>query len=166
MSKQFNLAKSTSFLFSVTNRNNLTYKVQTSSVGSINLGAAPFPMAALDGKVPGNRLDFTPLTIRVILSEDLTEWIDIYKWMVEITKTNNSHLESGEYGELTVLNSQNIPTAKFIYKNIWPTVIGDLQYSLVDDEMSLVVDVTFEYDTYDVEIVKTGERISYGSEIR
>jgi hypothetical protein len=166
MTAHFNPAKSTRFLLTVTNKPDFTYRAQTASIGSINLGAAPFPMGPLDAKVPGNRLDFTPLTIRVIISEELSEWINIYKWMNEITKTNDSHLESTEYSELTVLNSQNVPVVKVIYKGLWPTVLGDLQFSIVDDEVTLFTDVTFEYDSYDIEIVKTGERIKYGNEIR
>lgn len=163
MTRQFNPAKSTSFVFTVSNRRDLSLKIQSSSVGSVNLGSAPFPSRWVDMNVPGNKLDYGPMTMRVLVSEDLHEWVDLYKWMIEITQTNDAHLSQVEHGELTILNSENIPVLRFIYKGVYPLTLGDLQYSLVEDETTLVCDLTVDFSSFDIHNLVSGERVEYGS---
>lgn len=158
---QQNSAKSTSFLFTVTNRKDLSFKIQNSSVGSVNLGAAPFPMRAIDALVPGNKLDFGPMNLRVLMSEGLTEWFDLYKWMIEITKSNAAHLDNVETAELTVLDSQNREVMRFIYTGVFPLTLGELTYSLVDEEETLVADLAITFDKMDVVNLITGEELIY-----
>lgn len=158
---QLNVAKSTSFIFTITNRKALSLRIQNATVGSVNLGAAPFPTRIADILVPGNKIDFGPMNLRFLVSENLTEWFEIYKWMVEITKTDDSHIESTEMGELTILDSQNKEIMRVIYHGIFPLTLGELTYSVVDDEVSLVADLTVQFDKFDLINLLTGEEIIY-----
>jgi hypothetical protein len=160
--KQYNPAKSTSYAFTVTNRNDISLKLQNASIGSVNLGMTPFPSQKLDMMIPSNKLDFGPINLRFLVSEHLTEWLDVYRWMIDITKTNGSHINSVEVGELTVFDAENMPILRFIYKGIYPITLGDLPYSLSDEETSLVCDLTVSFDSFDVEVITTGEIIKYG----
>lgn len=162
MSAQFNPAKSTSYYFTVTNNRNISLKLQNTSLGSVNLGVAPFATRYSDLNLPDNKLEFGPMTLRFLVSEDFTEWFDIYRWMNDIIRTNDSHLSKVEDGELTILNASNIPIIRVVYKGVYPISLGDLLYSVSDDETSLVCDLVIQYDTYDVENLLTGEKIKYG----
>lgn len=159
--QQLNPAKSTSYIFTITNRKDLSFRIQNTSVGSVNLGAAPFPMQALDALVPGNKLDFGPMNMRILISENLVEWFEIYKWMIDITKTNDAYLSQTETAELTVLDSQNREVMRFIYTGVFPLTLGELSYSLVDEEETLVADLTVSFDKFDVANLITGETLVY-----
>lgn len=158
---QLNVAKSTSFIFTITNRKALSLRIQNATVGSVNLGATPFPTRSADILIPSNKIDFGPMNLQFLVSENLTEWFDIYKWMVDITKNVESHTEFTEVGELTILDSQNREIMRVIYHGIFPLTLGELMYSVVDDEVSLVADLTVQFDKFDLINLLTGEEIIY-----
>lgn len=160
--EQVNPSRSTNFAFVITSFNDLALRIQNPSVGSVNTGIAPFPTQKLDINVPSNKLDFGPMNMRFLVSEDLSEWIAVYKWMIDIAKTDG--FDKQETAELTVMDSQNQPVVRFIYKGVFPLTLGDLQYSIVDEDVAIVADLAIEYDKFDIEIVATGEIIRYGED--
>jgi hypothetical protein len=163
LNSQFNTTKSTSFLFTISNKRDLTLKVQSTSIGAVNLGSAQFPIRQTQLTVPDNTLQFDPMTIRFIVSEDLSEWFSVLQWMVDITQTNDAHLTRSEVATLSVLNMNNQEVMRIVYKSIFPITLGDLLFSVVDEEISLSCDLALDYDSYDVINVKTGEKIQYGA---
>lgn len=158
---QLNPAKSTSFIFQITNRKDLSFRIQTASIGSVNLGVTPFATQTRDLLIPSNKLDYGPMSMRFLVSENLTEWFGVYKWMIEITKTNDAHTSSVETGELTILDSQNREIMRVIYSDVFPLTLGELTYSLIDEEETLVADLVLMFDKFDIENLITGERLSY-----
>lgn len=160
--KQLNPAKSTSFIFTITNRPSVFLRVQGAPIGAINASSAPFSTRRVDLNLPSNKLDFNPMVLPFLVSEHLTEWLEVYKWMIEITKTDDAHLSQTELAELTVLDSENQPILRFIYRGVYPLTLGDLAYSIVDEEVNLICDLTVEFSSMDVEVVSTGELIQYG----
>lgn len=162
-----NNAKSTSYIISFASRNNLALRCQNGSVGSVVLGNTPFPTQALQMIIPGNTLDYSPITFRILTSENLAEWLEVYKWMIDITRANGVYSSNLiDVLQLSVLNLQNIPILNFKYQDAWPTVLGDIQYSIVDEEETISFDVTFEYSHFDVENLVTGEQLIYAGETR
>ena len=158
---QLNPAKSTSFVFSITHRKDISLRIQNSTVGSVNLGATPFPGRIADLLLPSNKLDFGPMNLRFVVSEDLREWFEIYKWMIAITKASDAHLSETETAELTVLDSNNREVMRVIYSGIYPLTLGELTYSIADEEVSLVADLTVQFDKFDLVNVVTGEELIY-----
>lgn len=158
---QLNPAKSTSFIFSITNRKDLSLRIQNSSVGSVNLGVTPFPGRIADLLVPSNKLDYGPMTLQFLVSEDLREWFEVYKWMMDITKTNDAHLTKTEVAELTILDSNNRPVMRVVYAGAFPLTLGELMYSITDDEVSLVADLTLQFEKFDLVNMVTGEELIY-----
>jgi hypothetical protein len=73
----YNPAKSSSYFFSITNRKDLSLKLQNASVGSVSLGSTMFPTRPLDLIIPSNKLDFGPIEFRVLVSEDLKEYREL-----------------------------------------------------------------------------------------
>lgn len=157
----YNPAKSTSYFFTITNRKDISLKLQNASIGSVNLGSTMFPTPALDYIIPSNKLDFGPIEFRFLVSEDLVEYREIYKWMIDITRNNAAHLNNTETGELTIFDSNTRPILRVIYKGIWPMSLGNLEYSVDGEETSLVCNLTMAAENFDIEVVETGEKIVY-----
>jgi hypothetical protein len=161
--KQTNTAKSTSFVLSFASRNNIALRCQNGSIGSVVLGSTPFPTQFTQMTIPGNTLDYTPVTFRVLASENLEEWLSVYKWMIDITRSGGVYTDGRlvDILQLTVLNLQNIPIINVKYQDAWPTVLGDIQYSMSEEEETIFFDLTFEYSHFDVDVIETGESIVY-----
>lgn len=159
---QQNPAKSTSYLFTIGDDRDLSFKVRDPSIGSVNLGSTMFPTRYLDLELPNNKLEFGPMSLRVLLSETLGEWFNLVKWMVDITETNGAHLESTVDAELDILNAQNIPVLRIIYKSVYPLNLGDIIYGYDGEEVTQTCELSVKYDYYVIENLLTGEKIEYG----
>lgn len=157
----YNPAKSTSYFFTITNRKDLSLKLQNASIGAVSLGSTMFPTPALDYIIPSNKLDFGPIEFRFLVSEDLIEYREIYKWMIDVTRSNAAHLEQDETGELTIFDSNTQPILRVLYRGIWPMALGNLEYAVDSEEMSLVCSLTLAASNFDIEVIATGEKIVY-----
>lgn len=162
--RQLNVAKNNTYRFVITNRVQLSLQIQNTPLTSVSLTQAPFPTQRMDLNVPNNKLELSPLNMRFLVSEHLTEWITLYKWMIDLATREGSHINHVETGELTILDGENQEILRIVYRGLWPMLVGDLQYSTNDDEQTLVSDVSFSFDSFSIENVKTGEIIQYGED--
>ena len=162
--RQLNVAKNNTYRFNITNKIQLSLQIQNTPLTSVSLSPAPFPTQRMDLNVPNNKLELSPLNMRFLVSEHLTEWITLYKWMIDLATRDSSHIEHIEIGELTVLDGENQEILRIVYKGLWPMLVGDLQYSTNDDEQTLVCDASFSFDSFSIENVRTGEVIQYGED--
>lgn len=160
--KQLNVAKSTAYTVTFSEHTKLTYRALDAAIGSLTVGLTPVPIRYSAMYVPDNTIEFGQLPMKFLCSEELAEWIDMYKWMLKCTTMDNmAHREVFDRMELTVLNSQNVPILRFTYKDVWPTELGQVTYSIEDEEQTQYFDVTFVYTSLSVEIISTGEKIGY-----
>lgn len=139
----------------------LSYRVQATAIGSLNIGSSPFPTSHADLSIPSNKIDFSPLTIRVLLSENFDEWMDTVRWSFDITKINASHLETVQEGTLIVLNAHNVPVMSVTYHSLAPINITDIDFDLTSEESTPTFDLTMLFDSYSVKNLRTGEEIVY-----
>jgi len=163
--KQLNTAKSQSYIVTFTDRTGLSTRALNASIGSVLLGETIFPNRYTTSMlVPGNTLEFNPITLRLLCTEELYEWVSMYKWMIECSvMTDLSNEKLFDRMQLTVLNLQNIPIMNVVYTDVWPTALGDIIYNREDDEVTLAFDASFRYTTIEIEIIKTGEKIKYAA---
>lgn len=156
-----NTAKNNRFLFQLLGYRNLSLKIQQASIGSLNLGSTPFPTSRADIFVPSNKIDFSPLALRVLLSENYDEWMECVKWAFETTETNNSHIESETTGILTILNANNFPVMEVNYKGLAIINVTEIDFDLTSDEQTQTFDLTLSFDYYNVKNLVTGKEIVY-----
>lgn len=157
-------AKNNTYRFIITNRVPLALRIQNTPLTSVSLTQAPFPTQRMDLNIPNNKLELSPLNMRFIVSEDLSEWVDIYDWMINIVNREGSHIHEMETGELTILDGEHQPILRIVYKGLWPMLLGDLQYSVNEDENVLTADVSFSFDSFSIEHIKSGKIIQYGED--
>lgn len=156
-----NVTKSNRFLFTMTGFRELSYRVQTASLGSVNLGSTPFATSMANLLVPSNKVDFSPLSIRVLLSENLDEWMDAVKWSFDMTHINDSHLDTVSEGSVTVLSANNFPVMSVTYHGLAPISVSQIDFDITQDETSPTFDLTMSYDSFSITNLITGERIVY-----
>lgn len=156
-----NVTKSNRFLFTMTGFRELSYRVQSASLGSVNLGSTPFATSMANLLVPSNKVDFSPLSIRVLLSENLDEWMNAVKWSFDMTHINDSHLDTVSEGSVTVLSANNFPVMSVTYHGLAPISVSQIDFDITQDETSPTFDLTMSYDSFSITNLITGERIVY-----
>ena len=156
-----NVTKSNRFLFTMTGFRELSYRVQTASLGSVNLGSSPFATSMANLSIPSNKIDFSPLSIRVLLSENLDEWMDAVKWSFDMTYINDSHLDTVSEGSVTILSANNFPIMSVTYHGLAPISVSQIDFDITQDETSPTFDLTMSYDSFSIKNLITGEKIVY-----
>ena len=155
-------AKNNRFIFQLSGYRELSWNVQASSFAGLNLGSTPFPTRNVDLMIPSNKIDFGPHTVRILVSENFKEWLDVVRWMYEITKTNDAHLSKSYDGVLIVMNANNTPILEVTYLACAPINTTEITQDMSDDELVTTFDLTMTFDAMKIRIIETGEEIVYG----
>jgi len=154
-----NEARSTNFLFTVGANRQVTYAVQSSNINDLTMGFAPFMTGAKDLKIPTNKVENGPLTIDIIVSEDYSEWVEMFKWLMLCKNTNDAHLTQTKTCTLTALTSQNQPSTQFVYGDAFPTEVTGISLASNDTGSNVITtSVVFQFNTFKV-ILPNGEMI-------
>jgi len=120
---------------------------QTNMVGlpGISLGLTPVPNPSLDYSVPGSKLQFHPLTINFLIDEDLSNYKEVYNWMMEM-RSPEDHTQADVLSDctLTILSNQKNPIAHITFVDTFPIELADLQFDFRAPETQFS-SVTLEY---------------------
>ena len=163
-----NPLQSNGFLFSITKLPDIKYFCQEASIPDISLPPAIQASPLYDSPIPGDKLDFTDLTITFLMDEDMTNYMAINDWMMGlgfpkshaqytafIDRQINSYTElSAGYsdGTLQILNSANnaVRTVRFI--DMYPRALGSITLtSTTDSTTYLAGQATFAYTYHTIE---------------
>lgn len=94
---------------------------------------------------PGTKLQYEPVTVRILLDNEMTIYSAIHNWMVNSVKVESDVKDI----TLTVYNSNERPTFNIKYLDAFPTNIGPIQFASNDqNDTILFSDVTFEYSEF------------------
>lgn len=157
---QYNPARSMSYIFTITGFRDLSFKLQNAAVPDVNLGGSPFATRTVDILLPSNKLSYDPVPFNFLVSEDLREWIEVYKWMDDLTRLDGqNHMTA----ELTILNSANKPVTRFVFTGIYPLMLGGLNYSMIGQDVVLSCNLTLQFDEFQVESLVSGEHVTHGN---
>lgn len=143
---QNDLLKSTRFLFTLTNRNDIVLSLQSVDGGGMSLGGAPFPTRTRDLSIAGDTIDYAGLTLTVLVRNDLTEIKKISEWMIDCANTDNAHTSLSEVGELIILDKHNKKVSSLVFTGCWPLNMSGISMSIVNDEVVITVSLNIEYD--------------------
>lgn len=130
---------------------NVQYFLQGFSVPSVTVNETVIPRGKQNVYAPGDAIVFDPLTITMMVSEDMDNFKEIFDWLYRNINSNNAE---DKYDDLTIyiLTSKNNPNKKMIFRNVFPTSIGNIAFTVQEaDVVYASVDVTFRYDYFTFE---------------
>ena len=143
------------------------YFIQSANVPGLQLGTATVPTPLYDYPVPGDTITFNPLNLTFLVDENLNNFKELHTWISRLGFAE-SHTEfadllaSGRPPQvtpsttLTILNSKNIPKTEIRFKNIYPTSISDLDYSIGGTDVDYVTcSASFNYLGYTINQIST-----------
>ena len=139
------------------------------NVPGLGLGVAEQMTYLKNVSRPGEVLEFNDLTLRFLIDENLTNYLEIQKWMrgigfpeslqeiYDFQKEGPIDNEGGDLnlysdGTLTILNGISKPLFSVHFKDMFPIALSDIDFdATVTDAEYLSADVTFRYLIYNFE---------------
>ena len=140
---------------------NFTYFVQAVNLPSLSLQSTTIntPFSALS--VPGNQISFGTLSLTFIVDEDMQSWYELYSWIFKLGNPKGFDKRGGLKDDDELINSvtsdatlfiktnANNPNFKIEFYGVYPTELGDMQFSSVDNQDFITSTVTFNYTYYE-----------------
>ena len=140
---------------------NFTYFVQAVNLPSMSLQSTTIntPFSALS--VPGNQINFGTLTLTFMVDEDMQSWLELYNWIVQLGNPkgyNKTGTLTGKPGSVTsrtsdatlfIKSNSNNSNLRFDFVDVYPTDLGEMNFTTTDNQEFVTSTVTFNYGYYE-----------------
>lgn len=128
------------FVFQIKKLPDVNFYLQTVDIPDITLPEAIQRNPFADIKHPGNKLFFSDLNISFKIDEDLTNYIELYNWVMALgfpkdTQDYGTLAKEPRWTGLGLLSDASIiattdlknPNVEFVFQDCWPTRLGSFQ---------------------------------------
>lgn len=158
------------FTFTIKKTPNVNYFVQSAQLPNISLGQVDIQTPFVKLPVPGDHMDFSPLTISFRVDEDMENYNELYTWITSLGfpdnfgqynsianrtsrfgGTQDGATGNGIYSDasLIILNSARAPVKEFNFKNLFPITLSDLSFDTRNTDVDYIdASVTFAYQSF------------------
>ena len=136
---------------------NTSFTLVNFQLPGLNLPAPTQPSPYFERPEYGETLLFESLNVDFLVMEDLSNWIELYKWMNTLGSPRDKHLEfkprKFTYSEatVTIYSSHNNPLLRVNFLECVPTALGGIQFDEGIQETSVVRSfLNLQYWRYDL----------------
>jgi hypothetical protein len=165
-----NFLSPTGFKFILNKAPKVAFFSNTANIPDLVLGIANQPNYLRDIPVPGDKMEFGDFTLRFLVDEDLTNYMEIQNWLRglgfpenlneiynlqknttgvdnNLNKMNNIYSD----GTLEILSSNKNINFKVIFKDLFPYSLTSLDFDATDDDVNyFTAEVIFKYTMYNI----------------
>jgi len=153
-----------------------SFTCQSANLPDMQLGFATQPTPFVDIPTIGDKINFGEFTIRFLVSEDMSNYLELYRWLLAlgfpndynqfkaftekrpsrfpfVTKLNGQEeVLAYSDGTLTILDSTNNPKVNIIFKNLFPISLQSLDFDIASQTVEYFTAIaTFKYTFFEVE---------------
>ena len=182
--KELNYLRPNGFRFFIQSLPQVTYFCQAASIPTVNLGYAVQSTTVIDIPYPGEKVQFSELTIKFMVQEDMQNYIELYQWMADLggvdgnkygidkrTKREEFRIPGLTVPEkkprktdrtdfsdaaLIILNSNEHAVAKVQFFDCFPISLSGLDFDVSSGNTQYFTSVaSFKYSSFDVESLLT-----------
>jgi hypothetical protein len=164
------------FRFSIKDLPRTSFTCQSANLPDMQLGFATQPTPFVDIPTIGDKINFGEFTIRFLVSEDMSNYLELYRWLLAlgfpkdysqfraftekrpsrfpfVTKTSGKEeVLAYSDGTLTILDSTNNPKVNIIFKNLFPISLQSLDFDIASQTVEYFTAIaTFKYTIFEVE---------------
>ena len=164
------------FRFTLKDLPQMSFTCQSANIPQIAFGAAEQPTPFQDLFRIGEKVTFGDLSIRFLINEDMSNYLELYNWMMAlgfpnnyaqfkdyfrnkptkfpfvstVGETNNEVLAYSD-GTLTILDSTNNPKINIIYKDLFPIALESLDYDIASAQVEYLTAIaTFKFRIFEI----------------
>jgi hypothetical protein len=174
--KTYDFLRPNAFRFSIKDLPNTSFTCQSANLPALQLGFAVQSTPFVDIPIIGDKINFGDFTIRFIISEDMSNYLELYRWLVAlgfpkdysqfkfftetrpskfpfVTKTSGeSEVLAYSDGTLTIFDSTNNPKTNIIFKNLFPISVEALDFDISSQTLEYFTAIaSFRYTYFEVE---------------
>jgi len=126
---------------------NVEYFCTGVTVPAIQLTPAEYSTPGRTLHMYSDKLNFTELSIQVVIDENLENYKEMLDWTKEIVYNDDKEpLEKSSDITVMILSSHNNLVRKIRFTDAWPTSIGDLTFSSTNTDVEYVTStMTFAF---------------------
>lgn len=155
--KNDNLAEISAFKLIIGKIPETTYFCQKANLPGISILEVKQETVFNPLLMPGGQVTHEDFTVDFVVSEDLTNWLEIYNWIQSCstyTDWDSIVPESDSLvsdANLFILNSKNNITHNVQFYGVFPKSLTSIEFNYTDTELStLVSSVTFAFSYYKI----------------
>ena len=171
-----NFLRPNAFRFHIKNLPGVNYTCQSANLPSLALGSALQPSPFVDIPHVGDKNSFGDFTIRFLITEDMSNYIQIYEWLVALGFPNSYNQYRNFAGDrlnlfpfvkdsrgapiavvysdasLTIMDSNNVPKTNINFKDAFPISVEALDFDITSSSVEYFVGIaSFKYRTFEIE---------------
>jgi hypothetical protein len=164
------------FRFTVKDLPNTSFTCQSANLPALQLGFAVQPTPFVDIPTIGDKINFGDFTIRFLISEDMSNYLELYRWLIALgfpedynqfsafvgkkpgsfpfksSKNGTEEILAYSDGTLTVLDSTNNPKVNIIFKNLFPISLEALDFDIASQTVEYFTAIAaFRYTIFEVQ---------------
>jgi len=157
------------FNFTLSKEPKVSFFCTSATIPEISLGVAKQPSYLKDLDIPGEKLTYGDLTLRFLVDEDMSNYLEIFNWIKSITRIDGFDAAEGQatawgkeidspMGEekvfsdatLHVLNSAMNPNKEIQFTDCYPTGLTDVPFNTTLSDVDYVeCTATFKFRKFD-----------------
>lgn len=175
-SSVYNYLRPNGFRFVIQDLPHVAYTCQSANLPSVQLGFAVQPTPFVDRPVIGDKLNYAEFNIRFLISEDMSNYLELFEWLVALGFPNNYNQYTSFVGErlnrfpffrradgttealaysdgvLTILDSNNNPKTNIRFRELFPIAVEALDFDITSSSVDYFVGTaSFRYTTFEIE---------------
>lgn len=146
---QTNILKGFQFKLEIDSLPHVTYHAQTVPLPGMSIDTPSYNTSHRDILLPGTKLTFDPLTVTFLVDDDLSNYKEIYHWLLKMAFGRSDYSEMQSDGVLHVLNGDLTAKTTIKFLNLHPTSLSELNFdSSQSDVEPQIAFMTMEYDYF------------------
>lgn len=153
------------FRFEIKDLPNFNPNVQEVNLPDMEIINITSPTPFSNIQVPGDKINFSPLSVRFLIDENMQSWQDIYNWiyglgfpdefgqyqnLIDSSDNPGPHKGIVSEGNLYILTNSYNPNLRIIFKEIFPTALTQVQFSLIGDIQTVSATATFIFRSFEL----------------
>lgn len=164
------------FRFSIKDLPNTSFLCQSANLPALQIGYAVQSTPFVDIPTIGDKINFGDFTIRFLISEDMSNYLELYRWLIALgfpedynqfsafvnkrpsgfplrsTSAGKDELLAYSDGTLTILDSTNNPKVNIIFKSMFPISLEALDFDVASQSLEYFTAIaSFRYTVFEVE---------------
>ena len=171
-----NYLRPNAFRFTINEIPKVAFTCQSANLPGLSIGFAVQPNPFLDLPRIGDKVQFGEFTIRFLISEDMSNYLEIYDWLVALgfpndynqyrtftgerlsrfpfirNQTGDSEAIAYSDASLIILDSNNLPKTRINFKDLFPISIEALDFDISSSTVDYFVGIaSFKYASFEIE---------------
>ncbi|NDB82395.1 MAG: hypothetical protein EB127_06590 [Alphaproteobacteria bacterium] len=172
----YDFLRPNAFRFTIKDLPNTSYTCQSANLPALQLGFAIQPTPFLDLAIVGDKMNFGEFSIRFLVTEDMSNYLELYAWIVALgfpkehsqysafvqSKQNRFPFVVNKFGQtdalvysdgtLTILDSTNNPKTNIIFKELFPISLESLDFEVASQTVQYFTAIaTFKFKLFEIE---------------